>query len=173
MKIGGIVMLWLGLGVRPLGAPGIRQSAVQEWALAQAETVRTVTGAEVVRSGAKEAQAAGADWRRDGFAVFDGAGEMAGPSVAEAVGDPVFDREKCTCNGVPLRGRVKIVEAFADFKVQVVESFADIDVQVVESFPGRCGQWQFVRSFPDFTIQMVRSFPDIKVRYAKSFPGMK
>lgn len=166
-------MLWLGLGVRPLGAPVIQESAVQEWVLAQAETLRTVTGTEVARYDAREAQASGADLREGGFTVSARAGEMAGPLVAEAMGDPVFNREKCTCNGVPLRGKVKIVEAFADFKVQVVESFADIDVQVVESFPDRCGQWQFVGSFPDFTIQMVGSFPDIKVRYVESFPGMK
>ncbi len=79
----------------------------------------------------------------------------------------------CSRKGIPLYGKVKVVDAFADFKVKVVSSFADLDVQVVSSFPDRCGEWQFVESFPDFTIQYVESFPDLKIRFVESFPGIR
>jgi len=84
-----------------------------------------------------------------------------------------INKEKCTYNGIPLKGKVKIVNSFPDFKVKVVTSFPDIEVKTVNSFPDRCGKWQFVESFPDFTIQFVESFPDVKIRFVESFPGMK
>ncbi|MBP7102862.1 MAG: hypothetical protein KBA86_06385 [Bacteroidales bacterium] len=89
------------------------------------------------------------------------------------IDDKGLNKEKCTFNGIPLHGKVKIVESFPDIKVQVVESFPDIDVKIVTSFPDDCGEWQFVESFPDFTIQYVTSFPDIKIRFVESFPGIK
>ena len=84
-----------------------------------------------------------------------------------------INKEKCTYNGIPLKGKVKIVNSFPDFKVKVVSSFPDIEVKTVTSFPNRCGEWQFVESFPDFTIQFVESFPDVKIRFVESFPGVK
>ena len=87
------------------------------------------------------------------------------------VTEPV-DKENCSCKGIPLHGKVKVVTAFADFKVKIVESFPDLDVQVVSSFPDKCGQWQFVESFPDFTIQFVDAFPDFKIKYVNAFPGV-
>lgn len=94
-------------------------------------------------------------------------------SENEVGSDKKIDKKNCTCNGTPLKGKVKVVESFADFKVQIVESFPDIDVKIVDSFPDNCGEWKFVDSFPDFTIQFVTSFPDIKIKYVTSFPGMK
>lgn len=79
----------------------------------------------------------------------------------------------CTLNGVPLYGKVKVVENFADFDVEVVSSFPDLKVQKVTSFPDRCGRWQFVTSFPDFTVRFVNSFPDLKIQYVSSFPGVR
>ena len=84
-----------------------------------------------------------------------------------------LNKEKCTYNRIPLKGRVKIVNSFPDIKIQAVNSFPDIEVKTVNSFPNRCGEWQFVESFPDFTIQFVESFPDVKVKFVESFPGMK
>ena len=77
----------------------------------------------------------------------------------------------CMFNGKELKGKVQIVDSFADFKVQVVSSFPDLKVQKVTSFPDACGKWEFVKSFPDFTIQIVNSFPDFTVEYVNSFPG--
>lgn len=79
----------------------------------------------------------------------------------------------CKCKDIPLRGRVKVVESFADFKVQIVDNFADLHVEQVSSFPNDCGQWQFVESFPDFTVQFVESFPDFTIEYVSSFPGVR
>jgi len=77
----------------------------------------------------------------------------------------------CMFNGKELKGKVQIVNSFADFKVQVVTSFPDLKVQKVSSFPDACGKWEFVKSFPDFTIQLVNSFPDFTIEYVNSFPG--
>ena len=84
-----------------------------------------------------------------------------------------INKEKCTCNGIPLKGKVKIVNSFADFKVKVVNSFPDVNVKMVNSFSNHCGEWQFVESFPDFTIQFVENFPDVKIKFVESFPGMR
>lgn len=77
----------------------------------------------------------------------------------------------CTFKGIPLYGKVQVVESFPDIKVQQVSSFPDLKVQMVSSFPDSCGQWQIVESFPDFKIQYVSSFPDIKIQTVSSFPG--
>lgn len=79
----------------------------------------------------------------------------------------------CRWNGIPLWGKVKVVESFADVKVQVVTSFPDLKVKQVTAFPDRCGLWQVVESFPDFTVQFVESFPDVTVRFVESFPGVE
>ena len=67
----------------------------------------------------------------------------------------------CTYNGIPLYGKVKVVNSFPDIKVKVVSSFEDLDVQKVSSFADKCGKWQFVDSFPDIKIQYVNSFPGV------------
>ena len=73
-----------------------------------------------------------------------------------------IDRDSCTCKGIPLYGRVKVVQSMsADFRVEVVSSFADLLVTKCTS-PFRCGEWEFVSSFPDFTISFVSSFPGVQ-----------
>jgi hypothetical protein len=78
----------------------------------------------------------------------------------------------CMLNGKALKGKVQVVNSFADFKVQVVTSFPDLKVQKVSSFPDACGKWEFVKSFPDFTVEFASSFPDLKIQYVDSFPGV-
>ena len=78
----------------------------------------------------------------------------------------------CQHRGITLKGKVQVVDSFADLKIKYVDSFADINVQFVSSFPDDCGQWQLVSSFPDFTVEVVDSFPDIEVKKVSSFPGM-
>lgn len=92
--------------------------------------------------------------------------------IAAAVKTGRLDKSRCTYNGIPLKGKVKVVTSFADIKVKVVTSFPDIKVKTVNAFPDHCGEWQFVESFPDFTIQYVESFPDVQVQFVTSFPGM-
>lgn len=74
--------------------------------------------------------------------------------------------------GIPLWGKVKVVEHHADIKVQVVKAFPDLKVKKVTSFPDSVGKWQFVNNFPNFTIQFVTSFPDIKIQFVDAFPGV-
>jgi len=91
--------------------------------------------------------------------------------TASGSNDKKFDRTTCSCNNIPLRGKVKIVTSFPDFKVQIVNSFPDLKVKLVQNFPDDCGKWQIVESFPDFTVQFVESFPDFKIQFVESFPG--
>ncbi|MXV36974.1 MULTISPECIES: hypothetical protein [unclassified Saccharibacter] len=82
-----------------------------------------------------------------------------------------FDKASCSYNGIPLHGRVQIVDSFPDIKLQKVDAFPDLKVQTVENFPDSCGQFQLVDSFPDLKIQYVDAFPDLKVQRVASFPG--
>ena len=107
------------------------------------------------------------------FSIFLCQSALPGGQTKKSAPEKGISKEKCTYNGIPLKGKVKIVNSFADFKVKVVDSFSDIEVKTVNSFPDHCGEWQFVESFPDFTIQFVESFPDVKVKFVGSFPGMK
>jgi hypothetical protein len=84
-----------------------------------------------------------------------------------------IDKSNCTFHGIPLKGKVKVVTSFADFKVKVVENFQDISIKAVTNFPDYCGEWQFVENFPDFTIQYVDDFPDVKIKFVENFPGVK
>tara|TARA_Y100001954_G_scaffold89344_1_gene97885 strand:+ start:8908 stop:9225 length:318 start_codon:yes stop_codon:yes gene_type:complete len=78
----------------------------------------------------------------------------------------------CTWKGIPLFGKVKVVNSFPDILVEEVNSFPDLKVKKVNSFANSCGEWVFVESFPDFTVKFVNSFPDIKIKYVNSFPGI-
>jgi len=78
----------------------------------------------------------------------------------------------CTYNGVPLYGRVRVVENFEDFKVKVVDNFEDLKVRKVHYFPNSCGRWEFVNSFEDFKIKYVDNFEDFKIRFVNSFEGL-
>jgi hypothetical protein len=79
----------------------------------------------------------------------------------------------CSYKGIPLYGKVKVVNAFPDIKVKVVRSFPDLKVKRVNAFANQCGLWQFVDAFPDFKVQFVDSFPDIKIQYVDAFPGVR
>lgn len=78
----------------------------------------------------------------------------------------------CSFNGIELKGKVKIVDNFADIKIQYVDHFPDIKVKFVDNFPDDCGEWKLVDNFPDFTVQIVTHFPDLKVKKVDHFPGM-
>ena len=78
----------------------------------------------------------------------------------------------CTCKGIKLYGKVKIVTGFPEIKVQKADAFQDLNVQIVNAFPDVCGKWQIVDSFPDFTIQYVNAFPDITIKEVTAFPGI-
>ena len=81
------------------------------------------------------------------------------------------ERLDCFVKGIELKGKVKIVEHFADLKIQYVDHFPDLKVKFVDHFPDDCGEWQLVDHFPDFTIEIVDHFPDLKVEKVDQFPG--
>lgn len=78
----------------------------------------------------------------------------------------------CKCDGRELWGKVKVVEANADFRVQVKSLDPDLLV-ILSDVPQKCGQWKFIESgVPDFTIQFVDVDPDFTIRYVKFNPGV-
>lgn len=83
-----------------------------------------------------------------------------------------LDAQTCSYNGIPLLGKVKIVESSGDIAIKIVESFPDLNVTSVESFADECGKWQFVESFSDFTIEFVESSADLEIKFVDSFPGI-
>lgn len=85
--------------------------------------------------------------------------------------EPKVSKE-CSFHGIPMQGKVQVVNSFPDFKVQKVASFPDLKIQWVGSFADSCGKWQKVESFPDFKIQYVESFPDLKIQAVSAFPGL-
>ena len=80
--------------------------------------------------------------------------------------------EGCKCKGKKLYGKVRVVSAFADFRVREVSAFEDLKVMKVGAFPDACGKWEFVTANEDFTVQFVDVAEDFTVRYVAAFPGM-
>ncbi len=78
----------------------------------------------------------------------------------------------CTYKGIPLYGKVKIVQNFEDFKVKRVDNFQDIKIKRVDYFPNSCGKWQFVDNFEDFKIKFVDNFEDFKIKFTDNFEGL-
>lgn len=78
----------------------------------------------------------------------------------------------CTYKGVPLYGKVKIVDSFEDFRVRRVSAFEDLRVKEVTSFPNSCGRWQYVEFFPDFRVKFVDAFEDFTIKFVDSFEGL-
>ncbi|MFA5625045.1 MAG: hypothetical protein WC966_08345 [Bradymonadales bacterium] len=79
----------------------------------------------------------------------------------------------CTYNGIPLNGKVKVVQHHEDIKVKIVEYHEDVRVKVVEHHPNTCGVWKFVEHHEDFKVKFVEHHEDIKVRYVQHHPGAK
>ena len=95
---------------------------------------------------------------------------LAFPTMALADG---VDKDACTYKGIPLYGKVEIVEHFGDIKIEIVDHFGDIKVQKVDHFPDSCGKWEIVDHFGDFKVEFVEHFGDIKVEFVDHFPGTK
>ena len=84
-----------------------------------------------------------------------------------------IDKEHCSCENIPLYGKVKVVDSYADFEVKIVNSYADLEVKLVDSYASTCGEWTFVEQYPDFTIKFVESYPDFTIKFVESYPGVK
>lgn len=86
-------------------------------------------------------------------------------------GNSGFDPESCTYQGIPLYGRVKVVDFLADFDVRVVDFLPDLRVQIVDYLPISCGKWEFVDFLWDFTVRFVDYLGDIDIQFVDYLPG--
>lgn len=75
--------------------------------------------------------------------------------------------------GKRLAGKVKIVDALADFNVRVVDALPDLNVKVVDGLANDPGEWQFVEGLPDFTVRFVDGCPDFTIRFVDNLPGVR
>lgn len=79
----------------------------------------------------------------------------------------------CSYNGLPLYGKVRVVEHFGDFKIREVQHFGDLKVEVVSFAPDRCGKWEFVSIGADFTVEFVSIGEDFTIEYVTIAPGVR
>lgn len=84
-----------------------------------------------------------------------------------------IDKEKCSCEGIPLYGNVKVVTSHPTFKVKVVDALADMDIRLIDYTPSRCGEWRFVDGCEDFSIQFVEYFEDFSICFVDCTPGVR
>lgn len=90
-----------------------------------------------------------------------------------SVREPI-DSDSCTCKGIPLYGRVKIVTEYPDFRIQVTDNYPDIVVKIVEDYrPNVCCIWKIVEDYPDFTVQFVEDYPDFTVSFSDYSHGIR
>lgn len=67
-------------------------------------------------------------------------------------------------------GRIKIVDACADFNVKKVDHFADLNVRVT-NVPTSVGEWYFVDACADYTVKFVDACEDFSITFSP-FPGL-
>lgn len=65
----------------------------------------------------------------------------------------------------PIKGTVKIVNAFADYKIKKVDCGEDFKIRTVEHSPYNDYEWQYVECFENFTVQFVEAFEDYRVKF--------
>ena len=96
------------------------------------------------------------------------------PEGEVAPGGAGGDHRPCEFQGHRLMGRVRVVDAFPDFRVKLVDDKkkAELLVRRVDSEPEMCGEWQMVDGMPDFTIAFVESGEDFKIAYVNEHPGI-
>ncbi len=76
-----------------------------------------------------------------------------------------FYQSACTFNGIPLYGRVEIVNAGADLRVEIVNAGADLKVTKVNYPSSSCGDWQIVNAGADFRVEIVNAGADLKIEW--------
>ena len=79
----------------------------------------------------------------------------------------------CTFQGIPLYGRVKIVNTNQDFNVKLVDFASNLRVKRTAVPPITCGEWQFVDTKPDFTVKFVDFAWDFTIQYVDFLPGLQ
>lgn len=94
--------------------------------------------------------------------------------MAQAPGGVGGDQRPCEFQGHTLKGRVRIVDSFPDFKVKIEEDEdeAELHVRRVSSTAEMCGEWQFVDGMADFTVRFVEYGEDFTIAWVKTKPGI-
>ena len=90
-----------------------------------------------------------------------------------AVDSSPIESETCTCKGIPLYGKVRVVDISPDFKVEIVDIGADLRVERVDIGASSCGKWEFVEIGEDFTVEFVTIGGDFKVEFVDISPGIR
>ncbi len=85
--------------------------------------------------------------------------------------NPIDD--DCTFNGIPLYGKVKIVDIGETFKVRIVDIGEDIKICESNFNETTCGNWQFVTIGEDFSIRFVTIGEDFTIRFVNLGNGVK
>lgn len=95
-------------------------------------------------------------------------------AAAQSQGGVGGDYRPCEFQGHRLMGRVRVVDAFPDFRVKVEEDKrkAELFVRRTDSEAEICGDWQFVDGMPDFTISFVDYGEDFKIAWVDKNPGI-
>lgn len=77
--------------------------------------------------------------------------------------------------GVKLAGKVRVVEAGADFKVRIVDGGEDLRVCVDSraSHNSNPGRWRFVSQGEDFKVRFVMGGEDFKVKFDERTAGVR
>lgn len=88
--------------------------------------------------------------------------------VGAANARPKPTKEKI-CN---LQGKVRIVDAFPNYRIHITDNNPDLNIKFVVAFPNKPGKWQIVSAHEDFTVQFVenRAIADFTV-WPSPFPG--
>ena len=85
---------------------------------------------------------------------------------------PPCDLKHCCLKGIPLYGKVKVVQYNATFRVAITQGQGDLNVCEVPYIPKRCGEWQFVDYSEDFSIEYVTGFEDFTIFFTIGTPGL-
>lgn len=71
-----------------------------------------------------------------------------------------------------IKGKIKFVEIFEDYKVEITEMMPDLKVKIVDNVLDREGEWQIVDTMPDIKIKIVENFGDFSIQFVENFPGV-
>lgn len=83
-----------------------------------------------------------------------------------------IDKEHCSCENIPLYGKVKVVSSGAKFQIRIVEYSEDIDVHIVKYSPSHCGEWEIVEYGEDFSVEFVEYGEDFSIKFVEYSPGI-
>jgi len=79
----------------------------------------------------------------------------------------------CTYQGIPLKGKVQLVDSGEDFSIEYVSYDADLKVKFVDWGAKNCGEWEIVDYGADFKVKVVDKNADLRIERVQFSPGMR